>query len=130
MEDGEIRSYPTYFTAILADADKNGVPQVSKPAVSPISKSAGPQKGEASAGLETRETADLEVCATSLPVQLPIKVFAACANSSRPRPRLFRFSIARTRTTTMTIWLQHQPRREISGSESNRCGVPVSVRPA
>jgi hypothetical protein len=46
------------------------VPQVSKPAVSPISKSA--EGGNASwpgvngshAGLETRDTADLEVCGT------------------------------------------------------------------
>jgi hypothetical protein len=47
-----------------------GVAQVSKPAVSPISKSArgrvtGPLKiVERFAGLETCDTADLEVCAT------------------------------------------------------------------
>jgi hypothetical protein len=44
------------------------VAQVSKPAVSPISKSAGranSQRGVGQlAGLETRDTADLEVCAT------------------------------------------------------------------
>ena len=39
-----------------------GVAQVSKPAVSPTSKSAG--SSSAHAGLETRDTADLEVCAT------------------------------------------------------------------
>ena len=38
------------------------VAQVSKPAVSPTSKSAG--RSSADAGLETRDTADLEVCAT------------------------------------------------------------------
>jgi type I restriction enzyme M protein len=49
------------------------VAQVSKPAVSPISKSAagphsrGASEWEGQAGLETRDTADLEVCATSLP---------------------------------------------------------------
>jgi hypothetical protein len=41
-------------------------------AVSPISKSAARTKGEASAGLETRDTADLEVCGTSVPVQYPV----------------------------------------------------------
>jgi type I restriction enzyme M protein len=47
-----------------------GVAQVSKPAVSPISKSAGGEKsgarstGGRSAGLETGDTADSEVCAT------------------------------------------------------------------
>jgi Ca-activated chloride channel family protein len=47
------------------------VAQVSKPAVSPISKSAGRAEAEraghavAVAGLETRDTADLEVCATA-----------------------------------------------------------------
>ena len=50
--------------SLLADAGKTVVPQVSKPAVSPISKSAGRRKGVASAGLETRDTADLEVCGT------------------------------------------------------------------
>jgi cobalt-zinc-cadmium resistance protein CzcA len=40
------------------------VAQVSKPAVSPTSKSAGRGKVEGAAGLETRDTADLEVCAT------------------------------------------------------------------
>ena len=49
------------------------VAQVSKPAVSPISKSAGRGEHEARgavvarAGLETRDTADLEVCATAKP---------------------------------------------------------------
>jgi hypothetical protein len=42
----------------------NFVAQVSKPAVSPTSKSASVLFGEALAGLETRDTADLEVCAT------------------------------------------------------------------
>jgi len=41
------------------------VAQVSKPAVSPTSKSAAATPGEALAGLETRDTADLEVCATT-----------------------------------------------------------------
>jgi hypothetical protein len=50
--------------AVLAGAGKTSVAQVSKPAVSPISKSAGRHHCEASAGLETRDTADLEVCAT------------------------------------------------------------------
>jgi hypothetical protein len=50
----------------LADAGKTGVPQVSKPAVSPISKSADRPKCEALAGLETRDTADLEVCGMGL----------------------------------------------------------------
>jgi len=43
-----------------------GVAQVSKPAVSPISKSAGLGSGARLAGLETHDTADLEVCATSV----------------------------------------------------------------
>jgi hypothetical protein len=55
----------------LADAGKIGVPQVSKPAVSPISKSAGRPVGEAFAGLETRDTADFEVCATGSPMKYP-----------------------------------------------------------
>ena len=41
------------------------VAQVSKPAVSPFSKSAGLGTVRASAGLETRDTADLEICATN-----------------------------------------------------------------
>ncbi|MCU0784950.1 MAG: efflux RND transporter permease subunit [Verrucomicrobia bacterium] len=40
------------------------VAQVSKPAVSPTSKSAGRGMVGSAAGLETRDTADLEVCAT------------------------------------------------------------------
>jgi len=40
------------------------VAQVSKPAVPPISKSASCLFAEALAGLETRDTAALEVCAT------------------------------------------------------------------
>jgi hypothetical protein len=43
------------------------VAQVSKPAVSPTSKSAAVGLVEAFAGLETRDTADLEVCATYYP---------------------------------------------------------------
>ena len=52
------------------------VAQVSKPAVSPISKSAGLRTIESlekigeSAGLETRDTADLEVCATTANVRV------------------------------------------------------------
>ncbi|MBM4094411.1 MAG: hypothetical protein FJ276_34135, partial [Planctomycetes bacterium] len=42
-----------------------GVAQVSKPAVSPTSKSAGGGHRAPAAGLETRDTADLEVCATA-----------------------------------------------------------------
>ncbi len=45
----------------------NGVAQVSQPAVSPTSKSAGPGHIERPAGLETRDTADLEICATKIP---------------------------------------------------------------
>jgi hypothetical protein len=55
--------------AALTAARKTGVAQVSKPAVSPISKSAGCRNGVAAAGLETRDTADLEVCATGLTVK-------------------------------------------------------------
>jgi hypothetical protein len=40
------------------------VAQVSKPAVSPISKSAARRYDEREAGLETCDTADLEICAT------------------------------------------------------------------
>jgi ferredoxin-nitrite reductase len=43
------------------------VAQVSKPAVSPISKSAGLGNDGRVAGFETRDTADLEVCATPAP---------------------------------------------------------------
>jgi hypothetical protein len=59
------------FHSGFQDAGESVVPQVSKPAVSPISKSAGRQKCVASAGLETRDTADLEVCGTGLPVKYP-----------------------------------------------------------
>ena len=50
--------------------DSNRVAQISKSAVSPTSKSAGcgsmrTSNSGASAGLETRDTADLEICATS-----------------------------------------------------------------
>ena len=47
------------------------VAQVSKPAVSPISKSAVPRTCASFAGSETRDTADLEVRATGLPVKYP-----------------------------------------------------------
>jgi len=59
-----------YSVAYYLKAD---VAQVSKPAVSPTSKSAGrakpqrPSVGKAPAALETRDTADLEVCATEWP---------------------------------------------------------------
>ena len=58
---------------VNADRDRwraAAVAQVSKPAVAPISKSAGLGKFQRvrrvprSAGLETRDTADLEVCGT------------------------------------------------------------------
>jgi hypothetical protein len=58
--------------ADLAGAGETGVAQVSQPAVSPISKSAARPKGAGFAGLATRDTADLEVCAT-----LPLGLFAA-----------------------------------------------------
>jgi hypothetical protein len=54
----------------LADAGNTGVPQVSKPAVSPISKSAGRPKGGVFAGWETRDTADSKVCGTGLPLEV------------------------------------------------------------
>jgi arsenite-transporting ATPase len=50
--------------ALRALVQDGEVAQVSKPAVSPTSKSAVPWKAEWTAGLETRDTADLEVCAT------------------------------------------------------------------
>jgi carbon-monoxide dehydrogenase small subunit len=50
--------------AAVAQVSKPAVPQTSKSAVSPISKSATPEHVERLAGLETRATADLEVCAT------------------------------------------------------------------
>lgn len=50
------------------------VAQTSKSAVSPISKSAEPGSIEAKTGLETRDTAGLETCATTLtdPMGMPI----------------------------------------------------------
>jgi len=45
----------------MVDGDEARVPPVSKPAVSPISKSAGCRKGVVQAGLKTRDTADWEV---------------------------------------------------------------------
>src|SRR6185436_17872275 len=53
--------------AVVRGCDSNWrsiVAQVSKPAVSPTSKSAEPTHCVAAAGLETRDTADSEVCAT------------------------------------------------------------------
>jgi 3-oxoacyl-(acyl-carrier-protein) synthase len=56
-------------------ASRGVVAQVSKPAVSPTSKPAAraeserPRTAEAPAGLETRDTADLEVCATVPPTR-------------------------------------------------------------
>ena len=55
----------------MTDGDQTRVPQVSKPAVSPISKSAGCRGGEGFAGLETRDTADLEVGGTGLAMKYP-----------------------------------------------------------
>ena len=61
------------------------VAQVSKPAVSPISKSAGGENSRARklfpspAGFETRDTADLEVCATTKPSSPPA-IFASQKN--------------------------------------------------
>ena len=60
-----------YFMTLQADAGKIGVSQVSEPAVLPIFKSAARPKCAAFAGLETRDTADLEVCGTGLPVKYP-----------------------------------------------------------
>jgi hypothetical protein len=65
------RVEPGFFIVALADGGNIGVAQVSKPAVSPISKSAGCRNGVASAGLETRDTADLGVCVTGLPMKYP-----------------------------------------------------------
>ena len=62
-----------YFIAAQADDGKTVVPQVSKPAVSPISKSAGRRNCATFAGLETRDTADLEVCGTGLTMKYPGK---------------------------------------------------------
>src|SRR5271156_6848747 len=58
----------------LADAGKTGVPRVSADDIgtgSPISQSAGCRNSAAFAGLETRDTADLEVCGTGLPMKYP-----------------------------------------------------------
>src|SRR5439155_8070821 len=64
------------LTRILLGSPRPPVAQVSKPAVSPTSKSAGRRNTlgtpslEASAGLETRDTAGLETCAiTSSPTR-------------------------------------------------------------
>jgi hypothetical protein len=51
---------------------KSQVTQVSKPAVSPTSKSAMRQSSGTLAGLETRDTADLEVCATDSLAELTL----------------------------------------------------------
>jgi len=55
----------------MTDGDQTRVPQVSQPAVSPISESAGCRDGEGLAGLETRDTADLEVGGTGLAMKYP-----------------------------------------------------------
>src|SRR5215831_3881193 len=52
------------FNYAVSDRCDSTVAQVSKPAVSPTSKSAELTQCVAGAGLETRDTADLEVCAT------------------------------------------------------------------
>jgi len=61
--------------AVLADAGRTGVAQVSADAivetVPPISTPAGRQKCAAFAGLETRDTACLDVCATGLAMKNP-----------------------------------------------------------
>ena len=56
------------------EAGENDVSQTSKSSVSPISKSAERGDGEARAGLETRDTAGSETCATTLtdPTGAPI----------------------------------------------------------
>jgi hypothetical protein len=63
----------------LPDEGNAGVAQVSKPAVSPISKSAGCRNCVASARLETRDTADF---ATGLPMKYP----DSCRKSPRFSP--------------------------------------------
>jgi len=70
----------------LAHKGNPGVAQVSKPAVSPISKSAGRCNGVASAGLETRATADLEVCATGLPVFICVNLCSSVVEMNRFLP--------------------------------------------
>jgi hypothetical protein len=63
-----------YLVAVSAGAGKTSVPQVSKPAVSPISKSAGRRASAEFAGLETRDTVPMasgEVCSTGLPMKYP-----------------------------------------------------------
>jgi NADH-quinone oxidoreductase subunit M len=67
---------PEPFTRVLhasvdnllrqVERSPSAVAQVSKPAVSPTSKSAGLLVAGSAAGLETCDTADLEVCATEL----------------------------------------------------------------
>src|SRR5277367_1787384 len=71
-------SWSGYFMTGLADAGKTGVPQVSPDAigtVSPISQSAGCRNSAAFAGWETRDTADLEVCGTRLPLKYPLSSY-------------------------------------------------------
>ena len=91
---GPLRPAPS-----LADAGVTRVAiQVSEPAVSPISKSAGCRHGVAPASLETRDTADLEICATALPTKYP----GACRRPPRfapvpitPKtPQIPRFSVS------------------------------------
>jgi len=56
---------------------KRCVAQVSKPAVSPTSQSAGRAAVAQAAGLETRDTADLEVCATLVSAMPAVSVYSA-----------------------------------------------------
>ena len=64
-------------------ADQRSVAQASKPAVSPISKSAGGRNLLAPRRLETCDTADLEICATALSTAV-----AVAGPGEPPGPRL------------------------------------------
>jgi len=59
----------------MADGDHTRFPQVSKPAVSPISSSAGRRGGEKFAGYETRNNIPMtagEVCGTGWAAKYPL----------------------------------------------------------
>jgi len=106
------------FTAQTRMSGVDFVAQVSKPAVSPISKSAGLKNSQRSetdgrtAGLETRDTADLEVCATLAPSakaqRIPSSFMLINKAASFPKPsvkqsRKFRAPAARRWSSSKAV---------------------------
>ena len=112
--------------ACLKRVRASGVAQVSKPAVSPTSKSAArrqsraPWKNASLAGLETRDPADLEVCATAA---------APPAGFFRQAPRPRRKVKRKSRNPFLAMLYSPVQNRRPASAQSRSCTARCASRP-